>query len=220
MDESSLSNLSTEYSLNSLPISSITNFEKYKSLYASKNIKKIIIKSIAQNLKGIIKENIQNNQMKFVNKSDLFYLGHFPKISIEDYIKRICYSTKMNVSTLILAIIYIDRFCETNGYVLSLNNIHRILLAACLLSIKFNEDVNLGTQYYADVFGVPINDLNNLECYLYVKLKFSLFVEYEFYQKYFEYFCKNINYGKDIDKNKNKKENESLKNNNISNSNK
>ena len=215
MDESTLSNLPTENSLNSLTLSSKestitskTNFEKYNPLYASKDLKKIIIKSIAQNLKGIIKENIQNNQMKFVIKSDLFYLNHFPKISIEDYIKRIYTYTKMNISTLIIAVIYIDRFCETNGYILSLNNIHRILLAACLLSIKFNEDVNLGTQYYANVAGVPVNDLNNLECFLYVKLKFSLFVNYDFYQKYFEYFCKNINCGKDTDKNKNKENNE------------
>ena len=158
----------------------------------NERLKKHIIKSIAQNLKGIIKENIQNNQMKFVIKSDIFYLNHFPPISIEDYINRIYQRTKMNISTLIISVIYIDRFCETNGYVLSLNNIHRIILAACLLSIKFNEDINLSTQYYASVAGVPVNDLNNLECYLYVKLKFSLFVEYDFYQKYFEYFCKNL----------------------------
>ena len=80
-----------------------------------------------------------------------------------------------------------------NGYILSLNNIYRIILAACLLSFKFNEDFNLNTQYYANIAGVPLNDLNNLEYYLFVKLKFSLFVEDDFYQQYFEYFCKNLN---------------------------
>jgi len=197
MDESSLSGFTTENSLSisskEMPINSCTKYEKYFSKYISKDLKKRIIKSIAQNLKGIIKENIQNNQMKFVIKSDIFYLNHFPPISIEDYINRIYNGTKMNISTLIMSIIYIDRFCETNGYVLSLNNIHRILLAACLLSIKFNEDFNMNTQYYANVAGVQVNDLNNLECYLYVKLKFSLFVEYDFYQKYFEYFCQSLN---------------------------
>ena len=197
MDESSLSGFTTE---NSILISSkeasikiCTSFEKFLPIFISKDLKKHIIKSIAQNLKGIIKENIQNNQMKFVIKSDIFYLNHFPRISIEDYINRIFKSTKMNISTLIISIIYIDRFCENNGYVLSLNNIHRIFLAACLLSIKFNEDINISAQYYANVAGVQVNDLNNLECYLYVKLKFSLFVEYDFYNKYFEYFCKNLN---------------------------
>ena len=198
MDESILSGFTTENSLSSaitkeVSLNTFKSLEKYFPIYISKDLQKRIIKSIAQNLKGIIKENIQNNQMKFVIKSDIFYLNHFPPISIEDYINRIYKGTKMNISTLILSIIYIDRFCETNGYILSLNNVHRILLAACLLSLKFNEDVNIDAQYYANIAGVPINDLNNLECYLYVKLKFSLFVEYDFYQKYFEYFSKSIN---------------------------
>ena len=197
MYESILSGFTTENSLSTITkevsLNTFKSLEKYFPIYISKDLQKRIIKSIAQNLKGIIKENIQNNQMKFVIKSDIFYLNHFPPISIEDYINRIYKGTKMNISTLILSIIYIDRFCETNGYILSLNNVHRILLAACLLSLKFNEDVNIDAQYYANIAGVPINDLNNLECYLYVKLKFSLFVEYDFYQKYFEYFSKSIN---------------------------
>ena len=197
MYESILSGFTTENSLSTITkevsLNTFKSLEKYFPIYISKDLQKRIIKSIAQNLKGIIKENIQNNQMKFVIKSDIFYLNHFPPISIEDYINRIYKGTKMNISTLILSIIYIDRFCETNGYILSLNNVHRILLAACLLSLKFNEDVNIDAQYYANIAGVPINDLNNLECYLYVKLKFSLFVEHDFYQKYFEYFSKSIN---------------------------
>ena len=197
MDDSSLSGLNTEYSMSTsckeMSINTNSNFEKYNPLFISKDLKKRIIKSISQNLKGIIKENIQNNQMKFVNKSDIFYLNYFPKISIENYIYRLYNKTKMNISTLIISIIYIDRFCEMNGYILSLNNIYRIILAACLLSFKFNEDFNLNTQYYANIAGVPLNDLNNLEYYLFVKLKFSLFVEDDFYQQYFEYFCKNLN---------------------------
>ena len=155
MDESILSGFTTENSLSAITkeasLNTFKSLEKYFPIYISKDLQKRIIKSIAQNLKGIIKENIQNNQMKFVIKSDIFYLNHFPPISIEDYINRIYKGTKMNISTLILSIIYIDRFCETNGYILSLNNVHRILLAACLLSLKFNEDVNIDAQYYANI---------------------------------------------------------------------
>ena len=67
-----------------------------------------------------------------------------------------------------------------------------MLFAACLLSIKFNEDISINTKYYANVAGVSVTDLNNLEYYFYVKLEFSLYIDYDFYQKYFEYFCKNI----------------------------
>ena len=195
MEGSSIDNFNFNNSLESksIMVSAHASFEKYNPIYNSKDLNKHIIKSITHNLREIIKENIHNNQMKYVIKTDLFYLNKLPPISIEDYIKRIFNYTKMNLSSLILSIIYIDRFCELNGYILSLNNIHRILLAACLLSIKFNEDININTKYYANIAGVSVADLNNLEHYFYIKLNFSLYIDYDFYQKYFEYFCKNIN---------------------------
>ena len=166
-----------------------SNISSEKDNPISKDIKIHTIKAISKNLKEIIKENIQNKQMKFI-RNDIFYYKHIPTITIEDYIKRIYKCTKMNLSSLINSIIYIDTFCEMNKYVLSMHNIHRILLTSCLLSIKFNEDVNVNTKYYAEVAGIPVQDLNNLEFYFIVKIRFSLFVDYYIYQKYFEYFCK------------------------------
>ena len=189
MEESSSSRINTDNSIASKDTAINTSPNSEPNNQISPYMQKQIIKSIAQNLKEIIKENIRNNQMKYI-KHDIFYYSRQPPISLEDYINRIFKNTKMNISSLIISIIYIDRFSELNGYILSLKNIHRILLTACLLSIKFNEDVNVNTKYYANVAGIPVQDLNNLEFYLIVKLKFSLFVDYDTYQKYYEYFCK------------------------------
>ena len=117
-------------------------------------------------------ENIRNNQMKYV-KPDLFYINRHQSISIEDFINLIFKNTKMSISTLINSIIYIDKFCEINKYILSLKNVHRILIASCLLSIKFNEDT-ISTKYYSKIVGTNDCDLNNLELYFYIKLQFSL----------------------------------------------
>jgi hypothetical protein len=189
MEDSSSNRINTDNSIASkeTAINTSPNFEV--NIPISPYMQKQIIKSIAQNLKDIIKENIHNNQMKYV-KHDIFYISRLPPISLEDYINRIFKNTKMNISSLILSIIYIDRFCENNGYILSLKNIHRIFLTACRLSIKFNEDINVSTKYYSNVAGITVQDLNNLEFYLIVSLEFSLFVENDIYQKYFEYFCK------------------------------
>ena len=189
MEDSSSSRINTDNSIASKDTAINTSPNSEPNNQISPYMEKQIIKSIAQNLKEIIKENIRNNQMKYI-KHDIFYISRQPPISLEDYINRIFKNTKMNISSLIISIIYIDRFSELNGYILSLKNIHRILLTACLLSIKFNEDVNVNTKYYANVAGIPVQDLNNLEFYLIVKLKFSLFVDYDTYQKYYEYFCK------------------------------
>ena len=189
MEDSSSSRINTDNSIASKDTAINTSPNLEPNNQVSPYMQKQIIKSIAQNLKEIIKANIHNNQMKYI-KHDIFYISRQPPISLEDYINRIFKNTKMNISSLIISVIYIDRFSELNGYILSLKNIHRILLTACLLSIKFNEDVNVNTKYYANVAGIPVQDLNNLEFYLIVKLKFSLFVDYDTYQKYYEYFCK------------------------------
>ena len=192
MEDFSSSVVNTDNSISSkeTAINTSQNIEAKNEI--SPYMQKQIIKSIAQNLRDIIKENIRKNLMKYV-KYDLFYIGRNPPISIEDYINRIYKMTKMNISSLILSVIYIDRFSELNGYILSMKNIHRIILAACLLSIKFNEDVNINLKYYASIAGIPAYELNNLEFYLIVKLQFGLFVNYDIYQKYFEYFCKPMN---------------------------
>ena len=199
MDESSFTIINTDNSTSSkeTAINTSQNIENY--IQISPSMEKHILKSIAQNLRDIIRENIRNNQMKYV-KYDLFFINRQQSISIEDFINFLYKNTKMNISTLILSIIYIDKFCEINRYILSLKNIHRILIASCLLSIKFNED-SISTKYYAKIVGTTDFDLNNLELYFYFKLQFSLFVDFDYYQKYFDYFC-NFKLDKEI---KNKK---------------
>ena len=128
-----------------------------------------------------------NTNSKLVNK-DIFYLSFIPPISLEDYIKRLMKYAKMDVSTLIIAIIYIDNFCDKNQYILTKNNIFRILLSVCLLSLKFNEDITVDYKSYAEIAAVSVEDLKNLEFYMYLKLHFSLIVKYELYKSYYDYF--------------------------------
>ena len=186
MDDSSSTIMNTDHSISSketaINTSQNIEYNNQISLFTQKHI----IKSIAQNLRDIIKKNIRNNQMKNV-RHDLFYIQGQFSISIEEYINIIFKGTKMSLSTLIISIIYIDKFIELNGYILSLKNIHRILVASCLLSIKFNEDT-ISTKYYSKIVGINDNDLNILELYFYIKLQFSLLIDYDCYKQYFDYF--------------------------------
>ena len=113
-----------------------------------------------------------------------------PSISLKDYIKRLVKYTKMNISTLILSIIYIDRFCEKYKYVLSYNNIYRLLLISTLISIKFNEDIMVNTKTYSNIAGVSVSDLNFLEYRMCIALDFSFNVKSDYFQQYFTYFSK------------------------------
>ena len=148
-----------------------------------------IISSIANNLTELIIENQQNIKDENI-KRDAFYLTHEPLCSLEYYIKHLVKYTRMEISSLILGIIYIDKMCEKQKYVLSFNNINRLILAACLLSIKFNEDSSFSNVVFARIGGVNVEVLNKLEYDFYVLLDFSLFVDFVYYQKYFVYFSK------------------------------
>ena len=123
-------------------------------------------------------------------KGDPFYSFHLPLISLESYLKRIFYLSKIDISTLIIAIIYIDTFCDNNRYILCINNIHRILMASCVLSIKFNEDFSFGNDYYAQMANFSVDLLNRLEYEFYVMMNFKLIVNEDIYRKYYAYFTR------------------------------
>ena len=96
----------------------------------------------------------------------------------------------MNISTLILSVIYIDQFCEKNKYILSLNNIYRLILISVFISLKYNEDIMIDTKSYAYVAGVSVEDLKMLEYQMCAALDFEFYVKSDYYQQYFVYFCK------------------------------
>jgi hypothetical protein len=148
-----------------------------------------IISSIALNLQEIINKNLMNIKYSY-RKGDPFYTFHLPLISLDNYIKRIFFYTKIDISTLIIAIIYLDTFCDMNRYILCINNIHRIIMASCVLSIKFNEDLSFGNDYYAKMANFSLDLLNRLEYEFYVMMNFKLFVNNDIYRKYYAYFTR------------------------------
>ena len=184
MNESLLSN-TTDNSIVSRETEINSSYESQTS--KETDLKNHIINSISLSLKDIINENIKLIS-KDANK-DIFYLSFIPPISLEDYIKRLMKYSKMDISTLIISIIYIDYFCDKNKYFLTPNNIFRILLSACLLSLNFNEDIIVNDKEYAEIAAVSVEDLKNLEFYMYLKLHFSLNVKYELYKSYYDYFA-------------------------------
>ena len=71
-----------------------------------------IIKAIVANLNDIIEENRKRINRKYISKDNLFYLEKLPNISLGDYILHLMKYNNINISTLILAVIYLDKFCE------------------------------------------------------------------------------------------------------------
>ena len=191
MDESNLSH-NTDNSLFSreTEANSINTSSSEGKFHLSIVKESQIIKAIVANLNDIIEENRKIINMKYISKDNMFYLDQLPNISFGDYILHLMKYTHINISTLILAIIYLDKFCEKFKYVLTLHNIHRIILISIFISMKYNEDIFVNANIYAQIAGVCTEDLLNLEFNMCVALEFGFYVKEELYQQYFIYFSK------------------------------
>ena len=113
-----------------------------------------------------------------------FLLKQIPSISIKDYLIRLNKYTKLNNSTIILILIYIDKICNYNKFKLSYYNIHKLILASMLFAIKYNEDEYYSLKFYAELGGVSINEMSNLEYQFLVLIRFELYVDEELFNKY------------------------------------
>lgn len=89
--------------------------------------KECILKSINSILSEIIAENMDTSKAKVreEQKSSYFYAKKVPSISILNYLERMLKYTKMEDTTLVVMLIYIDRLCENNNFLITENNVHR-----------------------------------------------------------------------------------------------
>ena len=191
MDESNFSHItdnslfSGETEANSINNSSSENKQQISLVNENQ-----IIKAIVANLNDIIEEKRKRINIKYITKDNLFYLDQLPNISLGDYIIHLMKYTHISISTLILAVIYIDKFCEKYKYVLTLHNIYRIILISIFIGIKYNEDLLVNANIYAQIAGICTEDLLNLEYNMCVALEFGFYVKEDLFQQYFIYFSK------------------------------
>lgn len=151
---------------------------------------KKILATISEILNDVVEDNkkLKTAPETLEQHQRLSFHSNIPaSLAIGGYVERITKYTHCEESTLITALIYIDRMCEINNIYLMEHNIHRIVLAGIILAIKFNEDDYYTNTYYSKVGGIVVKELNMLE-YEFLKLsKYSLYIKHETYEKYKNY---------------------------------
>ena len=100
-------------------------------------------------------------------------------LSYDAFIKRIIKYTNMEINTIMLMFYYLNKLVERRNVILVKNNVYRILLGLSVLAIKYNEDKKYKNSYYANVGGLKLEDFNNIEYILLVKLNLNLCVKKE-----------------------------------------
>ena len=153
-----------------------------------------LIEEISQTLTTILEDNKNLNNYKEILKNQskmVFSANSIPTISIKEYLIRIQTYSNIEKSTLILSLIYIDRFCEIADITLTYYNIHRILFAAVLMSIKYNEDNYYDNKFYADIAGVKLKELKMIEYTFLDLIDFKMFIDSETFEKYRDFLENN-----------------------------
>lgn len=146
-----------------------------------------LISSVAFTLVQLVSQTLSERCYKLILKKQLhssLTSSKIPKISISDYLYRICRYTKIEEDTLILALIYIDRFCKKQNVLLTDFNVHRILFASIVIAIKYIEDKFYSNKYYCKIGGMDLDILNEMEMKFLIGIGFDLYVEEKFFHIY------------------------------------
>ena len=177
------------------PSSTISS--NYQSPKKSKNTKnKINIINnhpdliFAKILLHILSENKKSKD--YFKKINSNQNGHFtfkvkPGISLLDYLRRILKYVKIEYSTLIIAMIYIDRICKEKVF-LNEYNIHRLMLISIYIAYSYNEDCKYDNNYLALVSGLSKSEMVLLEEDFLDLIEFKLFISDEIFEQYKKHF--------------------------------
>ena len=166
-------------------ISSKKKYAKAEVFSQEEEITKLgTIEIISDLFINICEENkTKKKQKNLLLKS--FTNKNIPSITIKDYLIRLSKYSKVNESTIILILIYIDRVCNMKHFFLTYFNIHKMILASFILAIKYNEESYYFMSYYSKLGGVSISELENLESEFLELIEFNLFIEQKLYDKYY-----------------------------------
>ena len=139
----------------------------------------------------LIEALINISKKKYLNKRFLhrtvFNMKTIPLISVYDYLYRIMKYTKIKESTLIKALIYIDRIHKNKNIIISYYNIHKLIFIAIVLSAKYNEDNPLNKKLYSKIGGITMKEFDNLEIKFCKYINYRLYIKEKIYNKYYKY---------------------------------
>ena len=173
----------------SSPSTVSSNHGSPKSILPSKssiqdniNIDLIFVKSLLKILYENKKFPDYYSKVK-TNQDFHFTIFVQPAIPLLDYLRRILNFLKLDFSTLIIAMIYIDRICREKVF-LNEFNVHRIMVIAIYIAYIYNEDKTYDNNYLSLVSGMSKNEIVTLEEDFLELIEFKLFINDSLYNQY------------------------------------
>ena len=116
---------------------------------------------------------------------EIFNTNKKPSVPVKKFLERVVKYCQPEPSTFITSLIYLDNILLKTKTKLTCMNSYKLFYACFVLSMKFNEDRHNSNKFYAKVCGVNINDFLLMEYRALKYLDFSLFIQTETYELYF-----------------------------------
>ena len=119
---------------------------------------------------------INSSKSPYKHQQDIFSSSRIPNLTPLQFVSRIIKYTHIETASLIAAFFYILKLLKRNNMCITVNNTYNLLLVACVISIKYNEDVKCDNNYYAQIGGLNTKVFNALEYEFCVLINFELFI--------------------------------------------
>ena len=149
-------------------------FELDNKLFANLINVEDIINYISTNLLSIIQSNKRMKKKPSKDINEPLYSKLIPALSLEKYLIRIIKYTEVENNTLIVAYLYIIKLIKKENFILSINNIYRLLLGSVVLAKKVLEDLKYNNSYYCEIGGISLQEFNKIEFSLFVRLNYEV----------------------------------------------
>ena len=145
--------------------------------------------------------SLENPQQRSMDEDEakVFEGEIVPSIPLSDYLCRLCtyinrlipngpndWGVSPGMRSVILALVYIDRLVnKPDAIKVNRYNVHRICMAAVFVAAKYQEDEALPRKFLANVAGVSMKQLAQIETTFCCKMEFDFWVtKEEFVQTY------------------------------------
>lgn len=119
-----------------------------------------------------------------------YHSSRVPAIPVTDYLKRIAKYSRCSPESLLIAIIYLDRYVAVTRIPITFFNVHRLIIVSVLVAAKIRDDIYYSNAYYGSIGGVHLEELNELELDFVKTLNWTTFVSPEEYRMYLEEIVK------------------------------
>ena len=160
------------------------------------NVEKII-HFISSNMLSIVDKNKKNKKKQSKGVNEPLYSRKIPNLSLEKFLVRIVKYTEAENNTLIVAYLYIIKLIKKENFILSINNMYRLLLGSVVLAKKVMEDICYQNSYYCEIGGLFLQELNMIEFSLFVRINFEVNVKKEEVDNIYELISSSLKNRKD-----------------------